>query len=549
MGSFGVFGFAFGAFAVAGAGLAVASGSGAGETAGRTVTAPSSRAALGVLPPFLKPQTAKSAPATRPPLKRGAALPSAFSFADVVAKARALASSPYAAAAPKTPAAAAALDYDQYRRIEFRREAADWSEAPESAFHVHYETRGFLFNSPIAINLVESGETLQRPFDPSDFNFFDLPLSAEDKTTLGFAGFHVTSPLNSAGKFDDIINFKGASFFRALGAGNAYGASARGLAISTASPNGEEFPAFREFWLERPKTGDNKFSIYALLDSPSLAGAFRFEVTPGAQTVVDVEATLFPRRDVAEAGVAPLTSMFDFGPQDPANGRQDFRPRVHDSDGFMFRLRNGEWAWRPLINPARLEVSSFAEQTPIGFGLVQRERRFSAYDDLEAQYEKRPSIWVAPKDDWGRGRLMLIEIPTANEFNDNIVAFWRPETPWKKGEEVRLAYTMYWGLETPVQPTVARVQSTKTGVAASGARLFIVDFESENASLFDGAVASVTTSQGAVANVTLTRNAHTGGARLSFELENAGAAAELRAVLNRGDRAVSETWLYRWSAS
>jgi len=489
-------------------------------------------------------------PATRPPFKPGAAPSAPFSYAEVLGKARALAATAYEPASGKAPAAAANLNYDQYRRIEFKRDAADWADGEGSGFHLHYESQGFLFKDPIAVNLVADGQSRARPMVPGEFNFFDLPLSDEDKNALRFAGWHATAPLNSAGKFDDVINFKGASFFRALGAGNLYGASARGLALATASPNGEEFPAFREFWIERPAVGDNRLSIYALMDSPSVAGAFHFVVEPGAQTVIDVEATFFPRKDVNEAGVAPLTSMFDFAPQDPAPGRQDFRPRVHDSDGLMFRLRNGEWVWRPLSNPGRLEISTFAEQTPLGFGLIQRERRFDAYEDLEAQYEKRPSVWITPKGDWGRGKLMLVEIPTSNEFNDNIVAFWRPEAAWKKGEEIKLAYTMQWGLETPVQPTVARVEATKTGIAPDGSRLFIIDFESENASLFEGAAPTVTTSAGSVSNVTLTKNSHSGGVRLSFELENqAGAPAELRAVLNRAGRAVTETWLYRWSAS
>lgn len=501
-------------------------------------------------PLILTQSSVQPPPATRPPFRPGAAPSAPFSYAEVLGKARALAAAAYEPPVGKAPAAAGGLNYDQYRRIEFKRDAADWADGEGAGFHLHYESQGFLFKDPIAVNLVTDGEARPRPLVPGEFNFFDLPLSDEDKNALRFAGWHATAPLNSAGKFDDVINFKGASFFRALGAGNAYGASARGLALATASPSGEEFPAFREFWIERPAFGENRLSIYALMDSPSAAGAFHFVVEPGAQTIIDVEATFFPRKDVTEAGVAPLTSMFDFAPQDPAPGRQDFRPRVHDSDGFMFRLRNGEWVWRPLSNPNRLEISTFAERTPLGFGLIQRERRFSAYEDLEAQYEKRPSVWIAPQGDWGRGKLMLVEIPTSNEFNDNIVAFWRPEAPWKKGEEVKLAYTMYWGLETPMQPTVARVEATKTGAASNGGRLFIIDFQSENASLFDGAVPIVTTSAGTIANVTLTRNVHSGGVRLSFELQNqSGAPAELRAVLNRAERAVSETWLYRWSGA
>ena len=84
---------------------------------------------------------------------------------------------------------------------------------------------------------------------------------------------------------------------------------------------------------------------------------------------------------------------------------------------------------------ATLQISAFADTSPRGFGLLQRERMFADYQDLEARYENRPSVWVEPIGDWGEGAVELVEIPSEQEVNDNIVAFWRPHDPLRaKGE-------------------------------------------------------------------------------------------------------------------
>ncbi len=471
-----------------------------------------------------------------------------FSRAEVVAKARTLAQTPYKEPESMAPESAAALNYDQYHRIEFKRGAADWAQAPEKRFRIHYDPQGYLFDAPIKVNLVRAGDAEPRPFRAGDFNFFDLPLSPEDIEALQFAGFHLTTPLNEGGKFDDVINFRGASFFRVLAAGTDYGASARGLAVKTASQTGEEFPAFREFWIEDPGAGD-ALVIHALLDSPSVSGAYTFTVTPGAQTIVDVKATLFPRTEIDNVGVAPVTSMFDLAPHDPHPERRDVRPRVHDSEGLLVRLRSGEWAWRPLINPKKLEISVFAEKTPYGFGLMQRERDPAAYQDLEARYQRRPSVWIEPEGDWGAGKLTLIEIPTENEFNDNIVLYWRPDKVWKAGEEIDLAYRMVWGRAPKISTAASVVQSRVGRSLQSGRPFFVIDYDVAGIGGLDGIEPSVSAGNGAVREVHLMRNPITGGARLTFELDPEGAPySELRANLLRAGEPVSETWLYRASA-
>ncbi|GGD17661.1 glucan biosynthesis protein [Aquisalinus flavus] len=471
-----------------------------------------------------------------------------FGFDIVMNKARALAAMPYEKSSQRLPASVANLGYDDYRRIRPRPRTADWIDG-SSSFQVQYSPQGFLFKDRVRINMVENGISVEKRFDPSKFNFYDLPLSDEDKAAMGFAGLRLTTPLNSAGKYDEFLSFQGASYFRALGAENRYGISARGLALSTASPTGEEFPVFTEFWLVRPEPGSNEVTVYALLDSESIAGAYRFRARPGATTEIQVDAFLYPRRDLNHVGIAPLTSMYEFGPQDPLKGRDDFRPRVHDSEGLMIRLRNGEWVWRPLVNPNQLEISSFTSEMPYGYGLMQRNRDFDNYQDLEARYDLRPSLWIEPRNDWGPGHLALVEIPSANEFNDNIVSYWRPDAPLKGGGEYEYSYTMHWGDNAPIKPSFAQVEATRVGVPINNSvnRLFVIDFVSGNNALLDGAQIHVSSSAGTVEGVTLQENPVTGGRRLTFELNSGGAnVAELRALLMRGGSPVSETWLYRW---
>lgn len=470
-----------------------------------------------------------------------------FAFDQVINKAQALSEHAFQESRP-VPAAAAAFDYDQYRRLEFKRESAEWTDDTSIPFRVHYDPRGYLFNEEVKLNLIDKGVSTPKAWAEADFNFFDLPLSEDDKKALGYAGFHVTAPLNSSGKFDDLISFKGASFFRVLSAGTVYGASARGMAISTASPAGEEFPAFREFWLVKPEPGAKSMTVYALLNGISTTGAFQFVITPGSTTNVDVEAVFFPRRKLTEVGVAPITSMYYFSPHSLNRGNRDYRVAVHDSEGLMMELHNGEWVWRTLANPNQLEISSFATQPPLGFGLVQRKRDFEAYDDLEANYELRPNVWIAPKDGWGPGNLTLVEIPTTNEYNDNIVVSWRPADAWEAGKPVRLSYEMIWSLPQPVVAPVAKVTATKVGISPATKRpMFIIDFDSDNSELLRDALPQVSTSAGTIIAPVVQPNPKTGGVRLSFELDTKDASlCELRALLTKADHSVSETWLYRW---
>ena len=286
---------------------------------------------------------------------------------------------------------------------------------------------GWLYNLPVEIWLVDEGTAKRLKADSNLFSLGPLIKDAEPGAPYGFSGFRVHGPINRPDYFDEYVVFQGASYFRAVGRGQLYGLSARGLAINTARPGGEEFPIFRAFWVEKPKLGARSIVIHALLDSVSTTGAYRFEVEPGEATIIDVEATLYPRRPLTHLGIAPLTSMYLHG---PGHHRidDDFRPSVHDSDGLAIYNGNNECIWRPLTNPRTLQTSAFLDRNLKGFGLCQRARSFHSFEDLEARYEKRPTLWIEPKGTWGPGYVELIEIPTAVEIHDNIAAYWKPTT-------------------------------------------------------------------------------------------------------------------------
>ena len=333
---------------------------------------------------------------------------------------------------------------------------------------------------PVHIYEVADGMARQVLYTPQLFDFGQNGFKPDFPEDLGFAGFRLHAPLNRPDYLDELAVFLGASYFRALGRNQRYGISSRGVAIDTGLPKQEEFPSFRRFWLERPAPGADQIVVHALLDGPSLTGAFSFKIRPGDATVMDVEATLYPRQAIELLGIAPLTSMFLFGPND-RQGVDDFRPQVHDSEGLQIWSGSGEWFWRPLVNPQQLRLSLFSDKDPKGFGLMQRTRAFEEYEDLEARFGLRPSLWVEPLEGWGQGHVRLIEIPSPAEVNDNIVAFWVPRAPVEAGSEWRFKYRLYWSMEAPVRPELAQTAATRVGMGGSPpdgeSRKFVIDFQ------------------------------------------------------------------------
>jgi glucans biosynthesis protein len=471
----------------------------------------------------------------------------AFDATTVPELARALATRPHRRRDDALPRALARLDYDGYRRIRFDPAQALWAEAG-LPFRLQPHHRGFLFQDRVELFEVAEGKAMPIRYQASQFRFEGVEAPAED-ADLGFAGFRLLHPLNRPDHFDELCSFLGASYFRGLGRGQVYGLSARGLALHTAEPGGEEFPAFTAFWIERPQPGDTTATLHALLESASVTGAFRIVVTPGEATVMEVGVTLFARREVPRLGIAPATSMFFFGPAD-RDGVSDYRPAVHDSDGLLMRSGGGEQIWRALSNPRDLQVSGFQDATPAGFGLLQRARGFDAFQDLEAAYHRRPSLWTKPLGDWGPGEVQLVEIPTQDEIHDNIVAAWRPQAALPAGGDLTLRYRLHWQSAEPGDARLLRFAATRGGAAEGRrARRFVLDTTPLVAGQGAMPEASVEASAGTLRNVVLQPNPETGGLRLAFELLPGSAPlVELRAALRRGTTPVSETWCTRWTA-
>ena len=490
-------------------------------------------------------------------------------FEHVTTYARLRAQSDYRAPTPVVSRSLSDLTYVQHRSIAFRSDRAIWRE--ELPFEVQLFHPGGGNNDPVQIHLVEDGRTSTIAFDPTLFEYGDelrgLDLSVAPQA--GYAGLKILYPLNEVGHLDEVVSFLGASYFRLLGPGQVYGISSRGVAVDVASPSGEEFPDFVEFWVVRPGDKSKSLILLGLLDGPSITGAFHFRLTPGSElapTVLDVEARLFARTDVGKLGVAPLTSMYLHGTFD-RGGDEDFRPRVHDSEGVLMHAGRGEWIWRPLTNGDGIRLTSLRDMSPMGFGLVQRDRSFENYMDLEAEYHRRPSKWVQVVGDWRSGGLELLEIPTDSEFNDNVVASWVPDELFGAGESRTYRYrliTFDERLDSEILSTedgaqsLAQVTRTRIGWDALPGqfnppprthRRVVVDFNGGPLQFLppDAIVsAEAQVSSGEISNLSV-QILPDGGRRATFTLvaeEDRG--ADMRVYLRLENQAVSETWSYLW---
>ncbi len=452
------------------------------------------------------------------------------------------------------------LSYDQWRSIRQKPEKAYW-KGGKTDFNLQFFHPGFVYDRSVEIHIVQNGKIEPLGIKRDWFDFSGLPFAPQIPEHIGAAGFRVHSPIKDKTYFDEFLVFLGGSYLRAVGKNDQYGLSARGLAIDTALAKGEEFPWFREFWVETPGPKDKSIVIYALLDSPSVAGAYRFVATPGDETSIEVQCRLFFRDNVEKLGLAPLTSMYFFGENNRKPGVNDFRPEVHDSDGLQILFDNGEWLWRPLNNPRYLQVNSFSGTGFKGFGLLQRDRDYHSYEDLEAYYHQRPSLWIEPTSDWGSGKVELIQIPTKDEIHDNIVAYWVPDAAVMVGDIRDFSYRMRWGSAEQLAPPAAKVIATRMTLSEEGTvRRFVVDFDGPALQEMPGdslLSAVVNCSEGAeVRNITVHKNNFNKSWRLSFELiaqpvstlekvlPDNGTPIEIRAFLNSETDVVSETWSY-----
>lgn len=498
-------------------------------------------------------------------------VPPPFRFDDVMQKAERLAAKPYQDESSRVPDFLLALDSGDWHGIRFRSERVLWRG--ESPFTVAMYHPGFLYNRLVAVNVVEHGNSAPLVFTPDMFQYADPSLVERVRgRSLNFSGFRVHYPVNLPDVDDEVAVFLGATYFRAVAKNTGYGLAARALAVNTATPQGEEFPYFREFWLVKPGPDDLAMTVYALMDSPGMTAAYRFDIRPGTSTVMDVNCKIYPRGGSlsGKLGLAPLTSMYLFS--ETENGaRGDYRPEVHNSDGLLVAAGGNNWTWRPLANPSRLAVNSFFLPSPKGFGLLQRDDIFDHYQDIDGRFERRPSLWVEPVSDWGPGRLELIEIPSKEEIHDNIIAFWVPGSE-QNGEARRVgplsfAYKLYWMAPNVTPHNLGRATATRLARRPElGVGRFIIDFEGNALNAMPAAtgLSSLveTPEQCPLLDKKLVKNTVTGGWRLMFTvalpkqegvMQSLLSAREARpnlrfkAVLMRGENLpdpLTEQWVY-----
>ncbi len=481
-------------------------------------------------------------------------------YEDVIDKARKLSQADYVNSDNGLSPFWKDLSVEQFSKIYYNPNKPVWNDG--GPFQLQFfHPGGPYFHDTVGINLQENGIQTDQLIQPGMFWYEGAQPDKSDMENLHFSGFRVHHQLNNE-YYDELISFLGSNYFRVLGQAQQYGLSIRGLSIDTAELTGEEFPIFKEFWIEKPTdksdVEDKSLVIMALLDSPSVSGAYRFIVTPGQDTTIDVEVSLFARKDINKLGLAPLTSMFLFG--ENTKSLDDYRPEVHDSDGLMVETDQGEWLWRPLTRRKNLTISAFLGNGVKGFGLSQRDQSFMHYEDLQSRYQLRPSIWIEPKENWGPGHVELVEIPSDLETTDNVVSYWVSDKQLKAGSSLQYGYRLTSYLKTEQWPPAGKTTSTREGPAnragfayghARDARFFVVEFDSPelNALSSDNSVEAVFSCQtGKIYNIKALKNSENNLWRAEFNLHPTDdQPCDLRGYLKLGDSALTETWTYLYT--
>lgn len=477
--------------------------------------------------------------------------PRAFSFDLLADQARRMAMQPYIETKSRDPKVLDQIDFDAHWKIKYRPEAtlevADGS-APVRLFHL-----GRYFQLPVGIHVVDGDKSRELRYDPAVFEMPDDSPARKLPKDIGYAGLRVMAPDQKT----DWLAFLGAAYFRSAGELNQYGLSARALAIDVAMPTPEEFPRFTDYYLERSTTPGHELVITCLIDSPRMTGVFRMDVGKHGPVVMDIDSRFFARDKIDRVGLAPLTSMFWFSETDRPD-RIDWRPEVHDSDGLALWTGSNERIWRPLNNPPMVRTSSFADRGPKGFGLLQRDRSFANYQDDGVFYEKRPTVWIEPKGDWGAGEVQLVEIPTDDEIHDNIVVYWVSEKPVGRGDEIPLSYRLTWSKDEPHPAEVSTVTATRIGRGGipgqprpKGVMKFAIDFDGGYVAKLDrdakGVEAVVNASRGELSNIECYSVKIGTAWRMTFDIKaDDPEPVDLRAYLKSGDQTLTETWLYQF---
>ena len=476
-------------------------------------------------------------------------------YASLQALAGRLVTQPYSAPSKPLDPFFDGLKYDDHRQIRFKENAAHFGQLNDT-YRLEFFHPGWTAKKTVGMYDLAGGKTTPIPYEPGLFDWGQLKVPEKAKYPYGFAGFRVLAPDSFLKRRFEFLVFMGASYFRAVTTELGYGISARGLAINTIGGEPEEFPDFTHFWFEEPKAGERFFRVHALLQGPSVVGAYSFEAMPGKTTEMFVRGTIYLRKPVKSLGISPFSSMFWFG-ENTHPKPLDFRPEVHDSDGLEIVLADGRALWRPLDNtPGQLRLSVFEAPGLKGFGLAERDREFKNFEDLEAVYHRRPAVWVEPITGFDKGKVTLVEIPTGEETWDNIVAFYEPEKKPTTTEPLSFSYRLQW-LDQHVVPDLARVIATRRGlVMDSDDHLYVVDFT-------EGKVPAAALNKEGVPDVAVTinggeaklldaramKNPETGGWRAFFKLDVPEATKLLELTCELHDRekkVVSERWMYQW---
>jgi glucans biosynthesis protein len=459
------------------------------------------------------------------------------------------------------------LDYDKYREIRFRRDRALWT-ADNLPFRIEFFHPGYLYSEPVHVYEFTLTHVQPIRFVQDFFDYGNLHIQNQIPVNTGYAGFRVLYPLNETNQLDELGAFLGASYFRLLGKDQRYGMSARGLALNCGeSDRPEEFPIFTDWWLGKPQKEDTELTLFAILDTTNCTGAYEFHIRPGETTVCDVDAILYlratntvPAADpkhppITTLGLAPLTSMFWFG-KNTEHKPDDYRAEVHDSDGLLAHMDSGEWLWRPLDNPAMMRHQIFHAKNIRGFGLMQRERSFAAYQDSFNFYQLEPSVWVKPHGNWGDGDLHLVELNSEFEGLDNIVAFWDPKNKPAPLIPYPFGYTLYWTRENDMKLSDNKAVATRVGLDldCKDCRQIVIDFDGPRLDALPEdtpplAIANCSTNAVILDNQVI-RNEDSGTWRVILKMQPKPGnvdPVDLRCTLQNGTNRLSETWTYQWS--
>jgi periplasmic glucans biosynthesis protein len=487
-----------------------------------------------------------AAPGSTPGRAEPLGQPVPFSADTVVKMAAELASKPFKAPEAPLPSLFSDLTFEQYAAIRRVPGTAIWSDQ-KLGFSLEPLHRGFVYTTPIGISIVENGMAQKVIYDAADFNFGALKVPAP-LGDLGFSGLRVLKSSDQG--FEDVAIFQGATFYRARTHAQPFGLTARGLSIRTGDEPGEEFPLFREFWIERPNPAANTLTIHALLDSASVTGAVRFTLRPGEATIIDTEMTLISRTAVDRLGFAAMAAAYLFSPLDHRRP-DDVRAAAYESAGLQILTGSGEWLWRPVSNRETLQISAFSDVNPRGFGLLQRSRSFDVFYDDETHWELKPSLWIEPIGDWAAGDHRLLEIPAASEANENVIVQWRPKIAMAPATTQSIAFRQFWCWSPPTKPPLATCVSSRHGKAGDRQRFAVEMAGDLFADPAKGAAASaeVQAAPGKITSVRLFPYTDRRSVRVVFDLDPGSESySELRLTLKVDNQAASETWLYRWTA-